>query len=87
MDKGVWKEVIREDADKEDMGSCDRCQERVRTKKMEGIPIVERRERRSERVCKKAVEKRIHSVVKVTTNSTSIFCGKEGWKEVNGAGL
>ena len=69
------------------MRSYDRCQGRVRTKKREGIPIVKRRERRSERVCKRVVEKRIHSAIEVTINGTSIFCGEEGWKEVNGTGL
>jgi len=78
MDKGVWKEAIREDVGEEDMGSCDRYQGGVHTKKREDIPIVERSERRSERVYKRAVEKRIHSAVKVTTNSASIFCGEEG---------
>ena len=87
MDKGVWKEAIREDADEKDIGSCNRCQRGVCTKKREGIPIVERSERRSERVYERAVEKRIHSAIKVTTNSTSIFCGEEGWKEANGAEL
>ena len=87
MDKGVWKEAIRENVDEEDMGSCDRCQGGVCTKKREGIPVVERRERRSERVCKRAVEKRIHLAIKVTTNSASIFCGKERWKETNGVEL
>jgi len=87
MDKGVWKEAIREDTNEENIGSCDRCQESVYTKKREGIPVVERSERRSKRVCKKVVEKRIHLAVEVTTNGASIFCGKEGWKEANGAGL
>ena len=87
MDKDLWKEAIREDADEKNMESCNRCQGRVHTKKREGIPIVERRERRSERDCKRAVEKRIHLAIKVTTNSASIFCVKERWKETNGVEL
>ena len=69
------------------MGSCNRCEGGVCTKEGKGISIVERRERESERVCKRVAEERIHPAVKITTNGASILCRKEGWKEKDGAGL
>ena len=87
MDKDIWKEAIRKDANKEDMRSHNRCQGGVRTKKKEGIPTVKRRERKSEGVHKGAVTKGIHLAIKVTTNGTSILCREERWKEADGARL
>ena len=81
MDKGVWKEAIREDADEEGVGSCDRCQGGVHIKKREGIPIVERRERRGKEVYLGATEEGIHSAIKVTSNGASIFHREERWKK------
>ena len=45
------------------------------------------REKREKRVYKGTAEKGIHLTIKITTDSTSILCGKEGWKEENGPGL
>jgi len=39
------------------------------------------------RVCKGAVEKRLHSAVKVTANGAGVLCGEEGWKEEDGSRL
>ena len=60
VDKDIWKEAVRKNANEETMRSCNRCQGGICTKKRKGIPIVERRERRSERVHKEAVAKRIY---------------------------
>ena len=87
MDKGIWKEAIRKDANKEGIRSHNRCQGEVRTKKKEGISAVKRREKKSEGVCKGAVAKEIHLAIKVTTNSTSILCREERWKEADSARL
>jgi len=46
--------------------------------KRKGIPTVKRGERGGKRICERTVEEGIHPVIKVTANSTSIFCGKEG---------
>ena len=43
MDKDVWEVVVRKDAYKKIVGSCDRCEGRVYAMKREGIPFVERR--------------------------------------------
>jgi len=40
MDKSVWKEAIREDANKQGVGPRDRCEESVCAEKGEGVPIV-----------------------------------------------
>ena len=87
INKNVWKEAIREDADEEDVGQHDRYERRVHTEKRKGIPIVKRRERGGKRICKRAVAKRVHTAIKVTTNSTSILYGEKGWKKVDGARL
>ena len=35
----------------------------------------------------RAVEKGIYSTIQVTTDGTSILCGKKGWKEADGTKL
>jgi len=50
MDKGIRKEEVRKDADKEGVGSCDRCKEGVCSEKGKDVPIVKRREREGEGV-------------------------------------
>ena len=63
MDKGVWEEAVREDADKEVMRPCDRCERRVHTKEGEGVPIVKGGERRSERIHKRTVKEGVYPAV------------------------
>ena len=87
MDKSVQEEAIRENAGKESVGSCDRCKGEVCSKKGKGIPAVKRRERRSKRVCKGVVAKKIHLAIKVTSNGTSVLRRKEKWEKANGPGL
>ena len=62
------------------MRSCDRIERRVCTEKREDVSI-ERREKRGIWVHKWIIEKRLYQALKVTSNSTSIFCRKEGWKK------
>ena len=69
------------------MRSCDRCEGGVYTIERESIPFVKRREGGGKRIHERAVEERIHPAIKVTTNSASIFCREEGWKEKDGARL
>ena len=63
MDKGVWKEAVGKNANKENIGSCDRCEGGVRTTKREGILFVERGKGGSERICKGTTEKGIHPAI------------------------
>ena len=78
MDKSLWKEKIRENANKKDVGPCDRSEERICTKKREGVPIAKRGKRGGEGVYKETAEERIHTTIKVTTDDTGILCRKEG---------
>jgi len=87
VNKGVWEEAIREDADKKGVEPCDRFEGKVCTMKRKGIPALNRGERGGKRICKEAAEERIHPAIKVTINGTSIFCRKEGWEEKDGARL
>ena len=63
MDKSVWEEAVREDANKKVMGPCDRCKGRVYTKEEKGVPIVKRGEEEGERVCEGAVEEGIYPTI------------------------
>ena len=87
MDKGVWEEAVRKNADKKIVGPYNRCKEGVCTTKMKGISAVEREERGGKRIYEGTVKERIHPTIKVTTNSAGIFCGKEEWEEKDGARL
>ena len=87
MDKGVWEETVRKNANEESVGLYDRSEGRVCTTKRKGIPAVERRERGGKRICERTVVKGIYLAVEVTTNSTGILCREERWEETDGAGL
>jgi len=87
MDKGVWEEAVRKNANKEGIGPCDRCEGGVCTTKRKDIPVVERRERGGKRICERAVVEVIYPAIEVTTNGASIFCGEERWEETDSAGL
>ena len=78
MDKDVWKEAVRKDANEEVMRSYNRCKGRVCTEEGEGVFIVKRGERGSEGVYKGAVEERIYLAIQIITDGASILCGKEG---------
>jgi len=87
MDKSVWEEAIREDADKEGMGPHDRCEGRICTEEGKGVSAVKRGKGRGKRICKRIVKKRIHSAVKITANGASVLCREERWKKTDGTGL
>jgi len=87
MDKSFWKETVRKNADKKNMGLCNRSKERVYTEEGKSLSAVKRRERGGKRVHQRAVVKRIHPAIKVTTNGAGILCRKKGWEEANGVGL
>ena len=40
MNKGIWEETIRENANKKGVGLCDRCEEGVCAEEREGISVV-----------------------------------------------
>jgi len=43
MDKSIWEEIVREDAHKEAVGSCDRHERGVYAKKRKSVSFVERK--------------------------------------------
>ena len=40
MDKGVWEETVREDADVKVMELCNRCEGRICIEEGEGVPVI-----------------------------------------------
>ena len=69
------------------MGLCNRFEGGIYTKKRESASLVQRREEESKRVHSGVDEERIYKTIKITTDSISILCGKEEWKEENDVGL
>ena len=63
MDKGVQKEVVRKDAHKKIMGSCNRGEGEVYAKERESLPFVQRRERGGQRICKGTVEEELYLAI------------------------
>ena len=87
MNKSIWEETIREDADEEGIGPHNRCEGRICTKEGEGVFAVKRGKRGGERICKRAAEERIHSAVEITANGTGVLCRKKGWEKEDGSRL
>jgi len=87
VDKSIWEEAIGEDANKEGVGPYNRYEGEVCTEERKGVSVVKRGKGESKRVHKGAVEKRIYLAIKITSNSTSILCEEEGWKEKDDVGL
>ena len=83
MDKGVWEEAVRENANEEVIGPCNRCKRRIYAKKRKSVPFIKRGERGSERVYKGTAKKGLHLAVKVTTNGASVLYWKKEWEEEN----
>jgi len=87
MDKGIWEEAIRENANREGVGSCNRCKGKVCSEEGEGVSNIKRREGGGEEVYQRTVKKRIYLTVKVTTDGTGVLCREKGQKKENGPGL
>ena len=69
------------------MGLCNKNKGEIYAKKEESISVVEGGKRGSKGVYSRAAEEGVHPTIKVTTDSTGILYGKEGWKEKDGVGL
>jgi len=69
------------------MEPYNQVEKRVCTKKREGILTVKKRKKKDADICRGPVVKRIHSTIKITSNLTSLLCGKNKWKKENGTGL
>jgi len=60
---------------------CNRFEKGIYAKERDILFLIPRRERRGKGVYSGADEEGIYLTVKVTTDSTSILYGKEGWKK------
>ena len=69
------------------MESCNRNERRVCAKEGKSVSVVKRREGRGTQVHIRTTEERVHQTFKITSNDTSVLCGKEEWEEENGVGL
>ena len=69
------------------MGPRNRNKGGICAEERKDVPIIKGGKRRGEGVYSKTVEEGIYLTVKVTINSTSIFCREKGWEEENGPGL
>ena len=63
MNKDVQEKVVRKDAHKKIMGSCNRGKGGVYTKERESLPFVQRRERGGQRICEGTVEKGLYPAI------------------------
>ena len=87
MEEDVWKKEVRENASAKDLGPCHRIKGEVYTKERKGILIIERRKRGGTDIYRRPVEKRIYPTLQITSNITSILCGKKGWYMEDGTRL
>jgi len=69
------------------MRDYNRYKERIHAKERKSLFLVQRGKRGSEGVYSEIDKKGIYLTIKVTTNCTSVLCGKEGWEEENGIRL
>ena len=72
MDQDVQEEGKQKDVNKEDMGSCNKFEEKICIKKRKSLPLIQKREKRSESIHLGADEEEIYQTVKVTTDYISI---------------
>jgi len=60
--------VIRKDADKKSLGSCDRSQEDVCTTKRKDLFVIQRQKRRSLELCGRPTKEGLHQTNKIPSN-------------------
>lgn len=83
MDWDVWKKTEWKNTDKKDIRSYNRSKRKIHTKKRKSLPLVQREEKRSKRIYKKANKKEVYLAIKIASDYTFIFYGKEEWEEEN----
>ena len=60
MDKGLWQETVRRNVHKEDLGSCNRYEGEICTKKEESVLVIKRKKRGGVRIYQETIEEGIH---------------------------
>jgi len=60
VEKSVWKGRIRENANKKNLGSCNRSQGDVQTIKRENLPSIQKQKGRSLELCEGSIKKEVH---------------------------
>jgi len=85
--EGIWKKEVRKNASMKNLGPHHRIEERIYTKKGEGILTVQGGKGGGASICKRPAKKRIHLPFQVTPNITSTLRSKEEWHMENGTGL
>ena len=79
VDSCPWKESKLEDANKEGMKSYNRSKKGICSKEEEEVSVVKERKERGIWVYWRTIEKEVYQTLKITSNSTGVFCRKEGW--------
>jgi len=69
------------------MGLCNGSKGEICAEEGESVSVVERRKRGDKEVYLRTAEEGVYPTIKVTTDSTSILCGKEEWKEEDSSEL
>jgi len=59
------------------VGPCNRDKEEICSKKEKGVSTIKEEERRGVRVHQRTIEERVYQILKIISNSTSIFCRKK----------
>jgi len=85
--ESLWEKRVRKNASAKGLGSHDRIERGVYTKERESIFIVKRGKGGSASVHGRSTAKRVHLPLQITTNITSILCGKKGWEKKDGIRL
>ena len=87
MGKGIQEKEVGKNASMKNLGLCHRVEERIYTKKGEGILTVQGGKGGGASVCRRPAKKRIYLPFQVTLNITSTLHSKEGWHMENSTGL
>jgi len=65
------------------VGPYNRFEEEIYAKERKNLFLVQRRERESKRVYSGIKKEKIYSIIKVTTDYTSVLCREEEWEKEN----
>jgi len=87
VEESIWEKGVRKNTSAKSLGSRNRVERGVYTKERESVFIVKRRKEEGTSICGRSIAKRVYLFLQITTNITSILCGKKGWEEEDGTRL